>query len=99
MEWDDFRHLLAVARSGSLVGAARALKTSPATVGRRIAELESRLGSRLFDRNQNGYTLADGAEAIRQKAEEVEEAILSVERQASGRDLRTTGKVRIATAE
>jgi len=99
MEWDDFRHFLAVARSGSLAGAARALRTSPATVGRRIAALENRLGSRLFNRNQNGYTLNQGGEAIQHKAEEVEEAILSVERQALGRDLRATGKVRIATAE
>jgi DNA-binding transcriptional LysR family regulator len=99
MEWDDFRHFLAVARSGSLAGAARMLRTSPATVGRRIVALENRLGSRLFARNQNGYTLTEDGEAICHKAEEVEEAILSVERQASGRDLRATGKVRVATAE
>lgn len=99
MEWDDFKHFLAVARSASLAGAARALKTSPATVGRRIVALENGLGSRLFDRNRNGYAITEAGEAIRQKAEEVEEAILSVERQASGRDLRATGKVRVATAE
>ena len=99
MEWDDFKHFLAVARSGSLSEAARALKTSPATVGRRIAALEDRLGARLFDRGQTGYALTESGEAIRPKAEEVEEAVLSVEREASGRDLRATGKVRIATAE
>ena len=99
MEWDDVKYFLAVARSGSLSEAARTLKTSPATVGRRIAALESRLGTRLFDRGQTGYALTEGGEAIRLKAEDVEEAILSVEREASGRDLRATGKVRVATAE
>jgi DNA-binding transcriptional LysR family regulator len=99
MEWDDFKHFLAVARSGSLSEAARVLKTSPATVGRRIAALEDRLGARLFDRGQTGYALTESGEAIRPKAEEVEEAILSVEREAFGRDLRATGKVRMATAE
>ena len=99
MEWDDFKYFLAVARSGSLTGAARALKTSAATVGRRIMTLEGRLGARLFDRAQTGYALTESGEAIRLKAEEIEEAVLSLEREAFGRDLRATGKVRVATAE
>jgi DNA-binding transcriptional LysR family regulator len=99
MEWEDYRHFLAVARSGSLAGAARALKTSPATVGRHIAVLERRLAARLFERNQNGYALTENGEAIRLKAESIEEAILSTEREAFGRDLRVTGKVRVATAD
>ena len=99
MEWDDFKYFLAVARSGSLTGAARLLKTSAATVGRRVMALESKLGARLFDRAQTGYTLTESGEAIRLKAEEVEEAVLSLEREAFGRDLRATGKVRFATAE
>jgi len=99
MEWDDFKHFLAVARTGSLTGAGRLLKTSPATVGRRIAALEDRLGARLFDRAQTGYALTESGEAIRLKAEGVEEAVLSLEREAFGRDLRASGKVRVATAE
>src|ERR1700730_3301554 len=92
MEWDDLKHFLAVARSGSLTDAARALNTSAATVGRRIAALESKLGARLLDRKQTGYTLTESGEAIRLRAEEVEEAVLSVERAALGRDLRATGQ-------
>jgi DNA-binding transcriptional LysR family regulator len=99
MEWDDFKYLLAVARTGSLTGAAQVLKTSAATVGRRIALLEKRLGARMFDRSQTGYALTESGEAIRLKAEEVEEAVLSLEREAFGRDLRASGKVRVATAE
>jgi len=99
MEWDDFGYFLAVARGGSLTAAARTLKTSAATVGRRIANLEQRLGVRLFDRGQTGYALTESGEAIRVKAEDVEEAVLSVEREAFGRDLRASGSVRVATAE
>ena len=99
MEWDDFKYFLAVARSGSLTGAARVLKTSAATAGRRIMILETRLGARLFDRGRTGYALTESGEALRTKAEEVEEAVLSLEREAFGRDLRATGKVRVATAE
>lgn len=99
MEWNDLKHFLAVARAGSLSEAARALKTSAATVARRIAALEDRLGARLFHRRQSGYELTESGEAIRLKAEEVEEAVLSVEREVIGRDLRATGKVRVATAD
>ncbi len=97
MEWDDLKHFLAVARTGSLSDAARALKTSPATVSRRITTLESRLNARLFDRQQSGYTLTDSGQEIRHQAEEVEENILALERTALGRDLRIAGKVRVAT--
>src|SRR5436309_6783473 len=99
MEWDDLKHFLAVARSGSLTEAARELKTSPATVGRRVTALEGNLGARLFDRQQTGYTLTASGEAIRVKAETVEEAILAVEREALGRDLQATGKVRLAASD
>jgi DNA-binding transcriptional LysR family regulator len=99
MDWEDFKYFLAVARSGSLTGAARALKSSAATVGRRIIDLERKLDARLFDRGQTGYSLTESGEAIRVKAEEVEEAVLSLEREAFGRDLRASGKVRVATAE
>ena len=99
MEWDDLKHFLAVARRGSLTEAARDLKSSAATVGRRVAALEEKLGARLFDRNQSGYTLTESGDAIRAKAEEVEEAVLAVEREGIGRDLRATGHVRLATTD
>jgi DNA-binding transcriptional LysR family regulator len=99
MEWDDLKHFLAVARTGSLVKAGHSLKSSAATVGRRVAALERRLGARLFERRQTGYVLTESGDAIRLKAEEVEEAVLSVEREALGRDLRPSGKVRIAASD
>jgi DNA-binding transcriptional LysR family regulator len=99
MQWDELKYFLAVARCGSLRKAACHLKTSAATVGRRIVALETRLAAHLFDRNQVGYMLTESGEAIYRKAEEVEEAVLSVEREALGRDLRPTGKVRLATVD
>src|SRR6267378_1402107 len=98
MDWDDLKYFLAVARSGRLSDAARALKTTAATVGRRITGLETRLGARLFDRKQTGYTLTENGQAIRQKAEEIEEAVLSFEREAFGRDVHVSGRVRVTTS-
>lgn len=99
MEWDDLKYFLAVARAGSLSGAAKALKSSAATVGRRIGELERRLGARLFDRRAAGYFITEDGEAIRLKAEEIEGAIISVERATLGRDFRAMGKVRVAASD
>ena len=99
MDWDDFKHFLAVARGGSLTAAARTLKSSPATVGRRVAALERKLGTKLFDRRQSGYSLTAGGEAIRVKAEDMEDAIIAAEREALGRDLRATGRVRVTASD
>ena len=99
MEWDDVRHFLAVARRGTLTKAAHALASTPATVGRRIAALETKLGARLFDRRHTGYLLTKTGESIRLKAEAAEDAILSMERRALGNDQRATGKVCITTTD
>lgn len=99
MQWDDLRHFLAVARLGSLTEAARSLRTTPATVGRRVSLLESSLGARLFDRRHTGYSLTDAGKTIRQKAEEAEDAMLSVEREMLHHDPRASGNVRVATTD
>ena len=53
-DWDDLRYFLAVARAGSLSGAAKALGVNHSTVFRRVETLEDRLGVRLFDRHREG---------------------------------------------
>ena len=58
-----------------------------------------RAGCAPFDRNQTGYELTESGKAIRIKAEHVEAAVLTVEQEALGRDLRTSGKVRVATTD
>ena len=99
MEWDDLRHFLAVARSGSLTEAARSLKASAATVGRHTEALERRLGARLFEHRSTGYVLTETGQSIMARAEAVEAAVLAVERGVASSDLSLTGKVRVACTE
>jgi DNA-binding transcriptional LysR family regulator len=99
MDWDDFKHFLAVARGGSLTSAAHVLKSSPPTIGRRVAALERKLGTRLFHRTPSGYVLTDAGKAIRVRAEDMENAIISAEREALSRDLHVTGKVRVTASD
>jgi DNA-binding transcriptional LysR family regulator len=50
MNWEDFQYLLAIARAGTLSGAARELSVDQATVSRRLFSLEAELDVRLVDR-------------------------------------------------
>jgi len=57
MNWDDMRLFLAVARAGSISGAARQLGVQHSTVSRRMRSLEEKLGARLIERKKSGYEL------------------------------------------
>ncbi|NBB98634.1 MAG: LysR family transcriptional regulator [Alphaproteobacteria bacterium] len=59
MDWDDMRVFLALARAASLGRAGQVLKMDPATVGRRVSRLETRLERRLFQRSHQGYALTE----------------------------------------
>ena len=62
--WDDIRVAMAVARTGTVSGAAATLGVHHATVIRRIDALEASLKARLFQRHTRGYALTDaGARA------------------------------------
>lgn len=97
-DWNDLRVVLAIFRSGSLAGAARALAVNHSTVFRRLNAFEERIGARLFERLPGGYAATVEGEAIRPHAEAAEAAILALERQAAGKDYRLAGRVRITTA-
>jgi DNA-binding transcriptional LysR family regulator len=99
MGWDDLRFVLAVGRSGSLSGAARALRVNHSTVFRRIAQLEDRMGVRLFDRLPEGYGATPAGEALIALGGRVEEDVVALERRLAGEDLRPSGTVRVTTTD
>ncbi|WP_426152391.1 LysR family transcriptional regulator [Pseudomonas sp. DC3000-4b1] len=99
MNWDDNRVLLAVSRNGTLRGAARALNVDQATVGRRLAALEQALGTTLFLRSSQGYTLTIAGGIALEAARQMEQAALTLERQVQGTDNRLQGQVRVACTE
>jgi DNA-binding transcriptional LysR family regulator len=72
---------------------------SQSTVGRRIAELEARLATRLFARHQTGYHLTDEGRELLARAEAVEDNMLAFERGASGLSPGVSGLVRLATSD
>ncbi|MBT8078553.1 MAG: LysR family transcriptional regulator [Gammaproteobacteria bacterium] len=99
INWDDLRLFLALGRSGSARSAAEALSLSHTTVARRVDQLETRLGTRLFDRSVNGYRLTGAGEAMIESALRAEEAILAAERKLHGQDAQLSGEVRLTTSD
>jgi DNA-binding transcriptional LysR family regulator len=99
MDWDDLRHFLAIARSGSLSGAARALGVNHSTVFRRLQGFEARLGVRLFDRLATGYALTVAGDDMLAAAEKVDQEINALDRRLSGRDLRLSGPIVVTTTD
>lgn len=99
MDWSDVRVFLAVARAGSLGAAARLLKSSHPTVGRRLKALEDATGQILFQRTADGYVLTDEGRSIFALAEQMEENALALERRLAGGLREPEGLVRLACAD
>lgn len=99
LEWGDLRIFLAVHRSRSHAGAARALRVASTTVGRRLQALERGVGARLFTRTPDGLAPTAAAAALLGHAERVEAEVLEAERALTGADERPTGTVRITCGD
>ncbi len=93
--WDDFRFFLAVARQGSLSGAAKTLGVNHSTVSRRITALEKNHGVRLFNRVRDGYAMNDAAFSIYEQAILLETQSLQISRSLFAQDTRLVGPINI----
>jgi DNA-binding transcriptional LysR family regulator len=96
--WSLVRSFLAALDQGTLLGAARVVKTSQPTVGRHIAELESQLGIVLFERTGRGLVPTPMALELAQAARAMEAGALQLTRTLSGAQAQTRGTVRITAS-
>lgn len=99
VDWDDLRFVLALARARRLSGAAAALATTHTTVARRIQGLEAALGSRLFERERDGYLLTSAGQEAVQVAERLEVELLALEARVVGGEVKLAGKLRVSTMD
>lgn len=99
LSWSDLQSFLAIARSGSLAGAARMLAVNHSTVFRRLNALEEQLGVRLFERHATGYAPTAAGEEMVAVAERVEDEVLELERRLLGRDIELRGTLRVTTTD
>lgn len=97
-DWDGLKTALAVARAGSLAGAARALGVNETTVARRIARLEAALGARLFERDEGRVAATPEGAAVAAEAARMELAAEAAADAAAGADETPAGLVRVTAA-
>ncbi len=98
LAWSDFHVVLTVARHGSVARASAALAVTHATLLRKLASIEQRLKSRLFDRSRGRYSLTSAGEEVARAAERFEPLAREAEMRVLGQDLRPSGQVRVAVA-
>ncbi|WP_373356725.1 LysR family transcriptional regulator [Pseudoroseicyclus sp. CXY001] len=82
--WDDLRFVLAVAETGAVSAAAKALGVNHATVLRRIGAFEAAHGTMIFRREAAGYAVLPGQLPVIERARDVARAIEAVARAARG---------------
>jgi DNA-binding transcriptional LysR family regulator len=96
-DWDDLRVFLAASRAGSLAAAGQRLGVDTATVGRRLARLESALKSTLLARSQTGLRLTAAGGELLEIALAAETAMEAAARVTQPD--RVAGTVRISATE
>ncbi len=92
-------YFLAVARTGQLSTAARQLRTSHATVSRRIDRLEFALKVKLFERNPRGYVLTSMGQRFVDTAEKIEAEADRLQAEISGGATAQRGVIRMSAPE
>ncbi len=95
-DWENMRHFLAVARAGTLSGAARALQVDHATVSRRLAALEAELEVALVDRLPRACRLTAMGEQLHAQAKAMETAAFTAARLARARQDPMHGRVTLS---
>jgi DNA-binding transcriptional LysR family regulator len=98
-DWHLIRSFLAALDAGSLLGAAKVLKTSQPTVGRHVAELESQLGVVLFERTGRGLQPTVVALSLADSARAMESGALQLGRRLSSVQAQVQGTVRITASQ
>ncbi|MEO1028749.1 MAG: LysR family transcriptional regulator [Pseudomonadota bacterium] len=96
ISWDDWRIVRAIASTGTTSAAAKQLKLNQSTVFRRITQLESVLGVRLFERDKRGFRLSPEGEAILPDVDKLHRITTDIERQVLGFDDRPEGEVKMS---
>ncbi|MBO9101210.1 MULTISPECIES: LysR family transcriptional regulator [unclassified Rhizobium] len=95
-DWENLRHFLAVAHSGTLSGAARALKVDHATVSRRLAALEAELDVVLVNRLPRSCRLTAIGQQVLDQAVTMESAANGIARIARAAHTPLIGKVTLS---
>ena len=97
-DWDDYRMILALARSGTLRAAATELGLTHTTVSRRLSVLQDARGQ-LFDKTPGGYRPTARGRALIDVAEQMESLSLTGARHQRALDRQISGTITLSLPE
>jgi DNA-binding transcriptional LysR family regulator len=98
-DWDDFYLLLVVGQTGSLRKAAEVVGQTPPNIGRRLEELEGKLGVQLLVRGTGGVTLTPEGEMVADRALTMLRNVSEIEDAFAMQDREVAGEVTISCGE
>lgn len=92
-DWDDYRYFSAVARAGSVRGAASELGVNASTVTRRLEQLERRIGVELFTRLAHGLQITAHGREVAARVEQIGRELMAIDSELREDQGRITGEV------
>lgn len=95
--WDEIRTAYQVARLGTVSGAADVLGVHHATVIRHIDALETRIGTKLFQRHARGYTPTEAGRDLLQVAKTTDDQFTQLAGRIKGMGEAMTGELIVTT--
>jgi DNA-binding transcriptional LysR family regulator len=96
-DWEDMRHFIALAETGTLSGAARTLKVDHATVGRRVSSLEQVFDTMLIERLPKRWVLTEAGQRVAALAQGMQVQAHSLERAVKAQHSPLSGMVTLST--
>ena len=99
MEIRVLRYFLAIAREGSITGAANSLHVTQPTLSRQIKDLEDELGQKLFTRGIHNMTLTVEGMILRKRAEEIISMVDKTEEEFNSMEESVGGDIYIGGGE
>lgn len=97
--WQLVPSFLAAYEHGTLLGAARALGLSQPTVGRHVTQLETQLGTPLFERTGRGLVPTPAAQRLADAARAMEAGAQNLLRGAQQSQTTLSGSVRLSASQ
>ena len=98
-DWSNLRVFFAVAETGGINAAARALNLNPSTVTRTIEELERQLNVTLFHRGPRGAALTEAGETAYQRVRTMDRMAEALELEIGDTEILPEGRVRLAAPD
>ncbi len=98
MDWDDFKYVQAVARTGSVRRAGELLNVHGSTVARHLDNLEQQVGVRLFARTPRGMEMTASGARVIEALDRVAADLDQVERSLKSSGPELSGSVAVAAS-